>query len=143
MSTKPTRPVPQAAQREPNAWAVGLTVFASVILVVLAFFQALVGVAAIANDTFVIVGEKYIFTFDITLWGWLHVALAVLMGTAAFFLYKGAVWARTVAVIAASISAIANFAWLPHTPVWSILIIALDIAVIWAVTARGRDITRA
>jgi hypothetical protein len=32
--------------------------------------------------------------------------------------------------------------WLPYYPVWSILIIAVDVLVIWALTAHGRDITR-
>ena len=57
-------------------------------------------------------------------------------------LLKGAVWARTVAVIVASVSAITAFVWLPAQPFWGLLIIVLDIFIIWAVTAHGRDIAK-
>jgi NADH:ubiquinone oxidoreductase subunit H len=50
------------------------------------------------------------------------------------------VWARTIGVILATVSAIANFAFIPYYPVWSLAIIAVDIFVIWALTAHGRDI---
>ena len=44
-------------------------------------------------------------------------------------------------MIIALVSAFAAFAWLPYAPVSAIVIIALDIAVIWALTAHGRDVT--
>ena len=59
---------------------------------------------------------------------------------AGFALFSGAVWARTVGVILAVLSAIANFAFIPYYPVWSIVMIAVNITVIWALTAHGRDI---
>jgi hypothetical protein len=55
-------------------------------------------------------------------------------------LFSGAIWARTVGVIMALISAIAAFAWLPHYPVWGIIILTIAVAVIWALTAHGRDV---
>ena len=78
--------------------------------------------------------------FDVTAWGWIHLIAGIVVLLAGFALFSGAVWARTVGVILALVSAIANFAWLPYYPVWSILIIAVDIAVIWALTVHGRDI---
>jgi hypothetical protein len=56
-------------------------------------------------------------------------------------LFSGAVWARTIGVLVAVVSAIATFAYLPWYPIWSIIIIALDVAVVWALTVRGRDVT--
>ena len=123
-----------------NSFAVGLTMFAGAILMLVAFFQVFLGLVAIFGDEYVVVTPNYIFSFDTTLWGWIHVALGVLLGAAAWFIYQGKVWARTVGVAAAGLNAVANFAWLPHTPVWSALIIALDVLVIWALTAHGRDI---
>ena len=114
--------------------------FAGAILMLVAFFQVFLGLVAIFGDEYVVVTPNYIFSFDTTLWGWIHVALGVLLGAAAWFIYQGKVWARTVGVAAAGLNAVANFAWLPHTPVWSALIIALDVLVIWALTAHGRDI---
>ena len=49
-------------------------------------------------------------------------------------------WARTIGVVVAGLSVVLNFAWLPYYPVWSLIIIALDVFVIWALTAHGRDV---
>ena len=57
-------------------------------------------------------------------------------------LFMGQTWARTVAVVVACLSIVVSFAWLPYYPLWSMLIIAMDVLVIWAVTAHGRDISR-
>jgi hypothetical protein len=134
MSTSPTA--------KPSSAAVGLTVFAAVMLIMVGIFQAIAGVVALFNDTFYVVGEKYIFQFDVTTWGWIHLILGIVIAVAGYFLFRGAVWARTVGVILASISAVVNFAWLPHYPIWAIAIITLDVFIIWALTAHGRDITR-
>ena len=133
---------PEVATTERSGVAVGLTVFTSVILMIVGFFQGLMGLSAIFKDDVFLATPNYLFSLDLSAWGWFHLALGVLMVAAAWFLYKGAVWARTVGVIAAALNAVANFVWLPHTPVWSILIIALDVLIIWALTAHGRDITR-
>ncbi len=145
-SKQPSRPPQrQAAPPEPppNTVAVGFTYFAAVMLMLIGAFQIIQSLVAIFNDTFYVVGQEWVFEFDVTLWGWLHLALGILAVVAAFYLFKGAVWARTVGVLVAGGSAIFNFAWLPYYPLWSIAIIALDVFVIWALTVHGRDITRA
>jgi len=123
--------------------AVGLTVFAAVMLIMIGIFQGIAAVAALVNDEFFVVGEEYIFTFDISTWGWIHLLIAALLIAAGVFLFRGAVWARTVGVVVATISAIVNFAWLPWYPIWGATMIAVDVFVIWALTVHGRDITRA
>jgi hypothetical protein len=86
---------------EPNTAAVGLTVFAAIMLMMIGAFQAIQGLVALFNDTFYVVGEEYIFTFDLTTWGWIHLILGTVVAVAGFFLLQGQVWARTVAVIVA------------------------------------------
>ena len=121
--------------------AVGITVFAGVLMVLSGTLQAVQGVVALANDTFYVVGEEYLFEFDVTSWGWIHLIMGVIVALAGVALFRGAVWARTVAVIVASVSIIANFMWMPYYPFWSMTVIAFDIFVIWAATMHGRDIT--
>jgi hypothetical protein len=121
--------------------AVGITVFAGVLMVLSGTLQAVQGVVALANDTFYVVGEEYLFEFDVTSWGWIHLIMGVVVALAGVGLFRGAVWARTVAVIVASVSIIANFMWMPYYPFWSMTVIAFDIFVIWAATMHGRDIT--
>ncbi len=88
------------------------------------------------------VGEEWIFQFDVTTWGWIHLLFGILVALAGVFLLQGAVWARTIGVILAGFSALLNFIWLPYYPLWGIVVIALDVFVIWALTAHGRDIAQ-
>lgn len=77
------------------------------------------------------------FSFDITTWGWIHLVMGIVVAVAGFFVLQVAVWARSVGVAVAAVSAVLNFMWLPYYPVWSLLIIALDVFVIWALIAMA------
>ena len=123
--------------------AVGWTVFASIMLIMIGVFQAIAGLVAIVNKKFYVVGEVWIFQFDVTTWGWIHLIIGVVVGLAGYFLLTGAVWARLVGMTVAFIAAIANFAWLPWYPIWSIIVITVCVFVIWALSVHGRDITEA
>jgi hypothetical protein len=127
--------------REYSGAAVGWTVFAAVMMLTIGIFQAIAGLVALVNDEFYVVGEEYVFRFDVTTWGWIHLLLGIVILLAGVALFRGAVWARTVGVVLAVISAVAAFAWLPWYPIWAVLIIVIDVFVIWALTAHGRDIT--
>jgi hypothetical protein len=81
--------------------------------------------------------RNYLFQFDATSWGWIHLEVGLLVAFAGWGLLSGRTWARVVAITLAVISAIANFAFIPYYPLWSLLIIAVDIIVIWAVAAYG------
>jgi hypothetical protein len=129
--------------------AVGWITFAAIMLIMIGAFHAIVGLAGIFENEFYRIvpaagteatGDVYFLQFDATTWGWIHLIAGIIVLLAGLALFRGAIWARTVGVIVAVISAIANFAWLPYYPVWSITIIAIDVAVIWALTAHGRDI---
>jgi hypothetical protein len=123
--------------------AVGFTVFAATMMIMIGVFQAIAGIVALINDEFYVVTQEWVFQFDITTWGWVHLLLGIIIGLAGAALFSGAVWARTVGVIVATISAIVSFAWLPWYPVWAIIMITVDVFVIWALTVHGRDITAA
>ena len=125
-----------------SSGAVGLTVFASVVMAMVGIFQALAGFVALINDEFFVVTQEWVFQFDVTTWGWIHLVLGAVIFLAALGLYSGSVWARTVGVILAFASAVAMFAWLPWYPVWALIIITLDVFVVWALTVHGRDIAR-
>ena len=128
------------SNRAYSSAAVGVTVFAGVLMIMIGVFHAIQGLVALFNDDFYAVGQEYIFQFDLTSWGWIHLILGAVVAFAGAALFRGALWARTVTVIAAAVSMVSSFAWLPHHPAWSILIIALDVFVIWAVTLHGRDL---
>jgi hypothetical protein len=123
-----------------SGWAAGWAGFAGVMLIMIGVMDFIQGLVAVVNDTFYVVGQEWVFEFDITAWGWIHMILGVVLVTSGAGIFSGNVAARTVGVIVAALAAIVNFAWLPYFPVWSIIIIAICIAIIWALTAHGRDI---
>ncbi len=120
--------------------AVGFTMFAAFMMILIGSFHIIAGLAGILEDEFYAVTPNWVLEFDATTWGWIHLIAGVIVLLAGFGLFSGAVWARTVGVIMATVSAIANFAWIPHYPLWAITIIAIDVFVIWALTVHGRDI---
>jgi hypothetical protein len=115
-------------------------VFAAIMMMMAGVFHAVAGLVALFNDTYYVVGQEWIFEFDITGWGWIHVLWGLLMVLVGFGILSGNVAARTFGVIAAVLSAIVNFAWLPYQPVWSSIMIAVAVSVIWALTVHGRDV---
>jgi len=125
---------------EPSGAAVGWSVFAAYILMMMGVFQALAGIAAIANDDKFVVTEDYILTLDVTQWGWVHLIIGIVVFLAGLGIFSGNVLARTVGVLVAIGSAISAFVFLPIQPIWSSILIAIAVAVIWALTAHGRDI---
>ena len=127
------------ADRQPSGWAIGWTTFAAFMLILIGSFHIIAGLVAIVDDTFYVATKEYVFKFDATTWGWIHLILGVVVLLAGFGLFSGAVWARTVGVIVALISAIAGFAWLPYYPIWGIVFVTIAVAVIWSLTAHGRD----
>jgi hypothetical protein len=130
------RELPPAQQT--SGWAVGGLIFAGAIMLTAGIFQAIAGFTAILNDTFFVVGNNYAFKLDVTTWGWIHLVLAIVVAAAgAALLFTRRRWAGVVAIIVAMISAFENFLFLPYYPFWAVLMIALDIWVIWAVTRPG------
>ena len=122
---------------EPSGWAVGLILFAAMMMIIVGVFQAIQGLVGILENEFYLATRSYLFQFDATTWGWIHLLIGLLVAFAGWGLLSGRTWARTVAIILAVLSAIANFLFIPYYPFWSLLIITLDIFVIWAVTAHG------
>lgn len=127
-------------EKEPSGWAIGFTVFAAFLMIMMGVWWIISGLIALFNSEFYVVTLRWIFQFDISLWGWIHLILGILILVAGIFLFRGAVWARTVGVIIAVVAGVLAFAWLPYYPIWAILFIALSVVVIWALTVHGRDI---
>jgi hypothetical protein len=130
-------------EQEPSAWAIGWTWFAGLLMIMIGIWHAIAGLSAIIDDEFFVATRNYVLKFDVTTWGWIHLILGILVLLAGIAVFTGAVWARIVGVILAGLSAIAGFGWIPWYPVWGILIAVMAVAVIWALTVHGRDITRA
>jgi len=128
-------------QRSPSGAAVGWTMFAAFMMILIGAWWIIAGLVALVNDNFYVATRNYIFKFNATTWGWILLIIGILVLLAGFGLFSGAVWARTVGVFMGLLAALAGFAWLPWYPFWAILIVVASVAVIWALTAHGRDIS--
>jgi hypothetical protein len=115
-----------------SVWAAGFAITAALIMIMTGIFQALEGLAAVVNDNFYVRVGNYAYNIDITAWGWIHLILGILVAVVGGFILRGDAWARAGGMIVALLAAVANFLFIPYYPLWSILIIALYVTVIWA-----------
>jgi|tagenome__1003787_1003787.scaffolds.fasta_scaffold19722714_2 hypothetical protein len=122
-----------------TAWSTGFAMFAGAVLIVTGICQALAGIAALFRDEVFVTTPNYIYAFDVTAWGWVHLILGAAIALTGLGVLQGQTWARVVGIMLASLSIIANFLFLPHYPIWSLVLIALDIAVIWALVREQRE----
>jgi hypothetical protein len=120
--------------------AIGLILFAAVMMILVGIFQGVAGLVTLVNDNFYLATREYLFQFGITTWGWIHLILGIVVALAGVGLLAGRTWARVVGITLAVLSAIANFMFIPHHPVWALLVIALDVFVVWALAAHGREL---
>ena len=122
------------------SWAQGISFFAGVLLIVGGGFQAIEALAAIVRDEYLVVAPNYIYTFDLTAWGWIHLLIGLAFVAIGICLLLGQGWAMIAGIVVASISALINFTWLPYQPFWAILLIAVDLLIIWALaSARAQS----
>src|SRR5829696_4918659 len=128
------------AGRQTSGWAVGFILFAAIMLIMVGIFQALQGLVAIFENEFYVATRNYLFQFDATTWGWIHLVIGLVVAFAGYGLLSGRTWARLLAITLAALSATANFLFIPYYPFWSLLIVTLNILVIWAITAHGGEL---
>ena len=121
-------------------WATGLAVFAGVVMTAIGVNQVLLGIAAIADDEVYLAVPDYVYSLDLTTWGWIHLVIGALLIVTGIAVVTGKAWARAIGIVLATLNLIANFLFIPYYPVWSVLLVALDVAVIWGL-ARYRDDT--
>jgi hypothetical protein len=120
-----------------SSWALGGIAFAGTIMVLIGFFQAIAGLTAIIDEQFYVVTRNYAFDIDVTAWGWIHLIIGVIVFLTGLFLFRRSAVAGAVAVVLAMLSAIANFFFIPYYPIWSLVVIALNVWVIWSLTRPG------
>jgi hypothetical protein len=119
-----------AARR--REWSAGGVVFAGTMMVVLGIWQVLMGIAAIAQGAFFVTPADYAYEIDIAGWGWIHLIVGAVVVLAGLGVFTGSTLARAIGILLAAISAISHFFFIPYYPLWSIVVVALAVFVIWA-----------
>jgi hypothetical protein len=125
---------------EPTAWT-GWITFGAMMMIMVGSFQALMGLTALFESGYYVVGERgLLVNVDYTVWGWAHIALGAIAVAAAFGLLAGQMWARVVAILMAVVSAVVNLAFIAAYPLWSVIVITLDVIVVYAITMHGDEL---
>ena len=134
-ATPSAPPYPRA-----SAW-VGWIAFAAVCLTLLGAFHVVQGVAALVDaDYFPVAGHGPITDISLTAWGWMHVVGGAVLIVAGLCVFAGQIWARAVGVLMAVVSLVGSFAFVGAYPVLALVMVALGIVVILALTVHGSDI---
>jgi hypothetical protein len=135
-SPRRSRLVPMAGDA-----SLGVSLLAGTVLSLVGFFHVLLGVVALAGDNEdVLVDTKYAFEMNVTAWGWLHIAVGLVAILVGVGIWMNQSWAYVLGLVVAFLSALGNFAFLPHAPVWSAVMLAFDVLVMWGLTAQLRDL---
>jgi len=114
----------------------GWAAFAGVMMVILGTLNAFWGLAAIVNDEIVVVGGNGALIFDITTWGWIHLLLGMIVAVIGLGLITGNAAARVAGIFVVALNAIAQIVWFPAAPLWSFLMIVIDIVIIYQLTVN-------
>lgn len=127
------------ARPEPTGW-VGWIVFAATLAFVVGVFDVIEGIIALFRDSYYLVAPSgLVVNVNYTTWGWVHIAIGAVLIATSLGLFAGQTWARVVGIAIAVISAIVNFAFIPAYPLWCIAVIAIDVFIIYALTAHGGE----
>jgi len=125
---------------DPTGWT-GWIVFAAFMMILVGSFQAIQGLVALFDDGFYLVRESgLVVEVNYNVWGTVHLLLGLLLLASGFGVMAGNIVARTVGVILAGLSALANMAFIGAYPIWSLIIITVDVLVIYALIVHGREL---
>ncbi len=130
---------PRSYGSDTDGWS-GWISFAGIMMILLGGFQIIEGLVAILRPAYYLIGDAgLVVSVSYTGWGWFHLALGVLVLAAGFGVMAGKTWARVVGIVLAVISALANLLFIAAYPLWAIVVIAVDVAVIFALSSGRRS----
>jgi hypothetical protein len=132
-----TQTEPRREPQQVSGWALGGIAFAATMMVLIGVFQSLAGLVAIIDDEFYVVTQNYTFDLDVSAWGWLHLLIGLVVLATGVGLFGRRTWAGVAAIMLCMLSALVNFFFIPYYPIWSLLLIGLNLWVIWSVTRPG------
>jgi|SRR4051794_8381466 hypothetical protein len=127
-------------RQQTTGW-VGFVVFAGIMLMMLGSLHVIEGFVALVKDEYYLVGSSgLVLSMDFTAWGWTHLIIGILAVGAGVGVLAGQTWARVFGIAIAVLSVLANVLFVSAYPIWSIIVIALDVLVIYALAVHGREV---
>jgi hypothetical protein len=138
-ATPVTRPTGGYLEEKRSRW-VGWILFAGLMMVLVGAFQAVMGFVALFDDGYFLVNrDGLVVSVDYTTWGWVHLAIGAVAVATGIGVMVGQTWARVVGIVFAAVGLVVNVGFIAAYPVWSLLVIAFDVLVIYALAVHGRE----
>ena len=133
----------RASYTEQSGW-IGWIIFAAVFMVTVGGLNIIQGLAALfRDDPFWVLGNGDVVTFNISTWGWIHLLFGILLIIVGVLLLRGSAFARVVGIVLVALNMMAQFGFATLYPFWSLIVIAIDVAIIYALVVHGGDLKRA
>lgn len=126
-------------EKKTSGW-VGVVVFAAILLLISGVVHAILGISAIVNDDWVVWNQATALFVDLNTWGWAYLGAGIVLFLTGLGLLSGNIVARIVAIVVAGISLVGNFFFITEAPVWASVLITIDLLIIWAIAAHGKEI---
>jgi vacuolar-type H+-ATPase subunit I/STV1 len=112
--------------------------FAGVVAFVVGIFNMIDGLVALFRNDYYLVTAQDILVFNFTTWGWIWLILGLFQIAVGAGIIAGQLWARAAGVVMAVLAAVGHLAFLRAFPVWSVIVIALCVILVYALTAHPR-----
>lgn len=118
----------------------GWITFAGVVGVVVGAYNALSGIAAIADDdTLEAQAQEVLFGIDLTVWGWFWVLAGLAQIAAGILILQRNEWGRWLGMTMAALSALFTVFVIFVFPLWSFAVLTLDVMVLYALTTQADE----
>jgi hypothetical protein len=118
----------------------GVVVFAGALLMMTGLVNVFEGFIALFSDERLVITRENLIIVDVTVWGWIILIFGLLLIGVGACLLMAQTWARIASIVLVCLHAVTQVAWLGAYPVWGLLMIALDVLVLYALTARWTDV---
>ena len=121
-------------------WA-GWVAFAGLLLMIIGGLDFFQGLIAVIRDQYYVAGNNGALVIDVSQWGWVMMIWGILLALVGYGLVSGASWARWVAIVGVSLNFLAQLGYDGGSgyTLWSLVVIALNILVLWALIVRWDD----
>lgn len=129
----------ETKNRDVTGWA-GMVIFAGTLLLLVGGFNVIYGLVALFKDQVLVATNAGLVAFNVTTWGWITLIIGIIQILVGFGLFGGRTWAIVAGVVLAVLNGFNQIAFLQAQPVWSTIIIAIDVLIIYALTAHGREL---
>ncbi|MFO0920476.1 MAG: hypothetical protein U0451_02280 [Candidatus Saccharimonadales bacterium] len=121
-----------------SGW-IGWIYFGGLMMMLLGSIHIIAGLVALFDNDVILVGKNNVWLLDITAWGWVHLIAGIIVLMAGLAVMSGKMWGRVVGIVLGVLAAIANFAFIPVYPLWSILMFTLCVIIVFALVAHGAE----